>query len=135
MKKLILLTSLMYLLSACGGGSSSSNEAPEQKSSPKSMLDNTEAKLATLPDYQPGHDLVDKYMCATCHKVDDKLTGPAYKDVAQKYAGADESVIKNLAKKIIDGGSGVWGELPMTPHPNVSEEDAKAMVKYILLLK
>jgi len=79
--------------------------------------------------------LVGQYQCITCHKIDEKLTGPAYRDVANKYAGADDATITKLAQKVISGGSGNWGEVPMTPHPNVSEADAKTMVKYILLLK
>ncbi|ULT42291.1 hypothetical protein KRR40_01215 [Niabella defluvii] len=55
--------------------------------------------------------------------------------MANKYAGADEATIAKLAKKVIEGGSGVWGEVPMTPHPNVTEQEAKDMVAYILLLK
>lgn len=72
--------------------------------------------------------------CLTCHKTSEKLIGPAYKDVAAKYE-ATESNIKMLAGKVISGGSGVWGAIPMTPHPQVKEEDAIAMVKYIMLLK
>jgi len=78
--------------------------------------------------------LVGKSDCLTCHKVNDKLIGPSYKEVAAKYEPTEEN-ISMLASKIIKGGKGVWGEVPMTPHPQVSEEDAKAMVKYVLLLK
>ena len=91
--------------------------------------------LSSNPDYQKGLELIGRYQCIACHKVDEKLTGPTYREVANKYAGADDAQVSSLADKIIKGGFGVWGEVPMTPHPNVSEEDAKAMVKYILLLK
>ncbi len=67
-----------------------------------------------------------------CHKTDSKVVGPSYKDVALKYTTAD---IAMLAQTIIKGGSGNWGEVPMTPHPTLSEEDATEMVKYILSLK
>jgi len=63
-----------------------------------------------------------------------KNIGPAYKDVAAKYENTEENV-KMLATKVIKGGSGVWGAVPMTPHPQISQEDAEAMVKYVLLLK
>ena len=72
--------------------------------------------------------------CLTCHKIDEMLTGPSYRDVANKYAGADTAV-KYLAGKIISGGKGVWGEVMMTPHAGISQEDAEAMAKYIMLLK
>jgi cytochrome c len=70
----------------------------------------------------------------TCHKVSEKNIGPAYKDVAAKYENTEENV-KMLAGKIIKGGQGVWGAIPMTPHSSLSEADAEQMVKYILLLK
>ena len=60
--------------------------------------------------------------------------GPAYLDVSNKYAGVDTAVAY-LSHKVIAGGSGVWGSLAMTPHAAVSQADAEAMVKYILLLK
>ncbi len=72
--------------------------------------------------------------CLTCHKVSEKFTGPGYKEVAQKYENTEDNV-KMLAEKIIKGGSGNWGPIPMTPHASLKEEDAKAMVKYILLLR
>jgi cytochrome c len=66
--------------------------------------------------------------------VSEKLTGPSYKDVAAKYENTDANITL-LAEKIIKGGQGVWGPIPMTPHAALSEADAKQMVKYILLLK
>lgn len=87
------------------------------------------------PNYQKGFALVEKQDCFTCHKVDGELTGPSYKKVAQKYVGASEEQIAELAQTIIKGSRGKWGEAQMTPHGGVSEEDAKAMVRYILLLK
>jgi cytochrome c len=79
-------------------------------------------------------ELIAKSDCLTCHAVDEKKVGPAYRDVANKYV-ADEQTKTLLAEKIIKGGSGVWGPVPMTPHPTISEEDAKTMVTYILSLK
>jgi len=78
--------------------------------------------------------LMQKYTCFACHKVDTRLVGPAYQDVAAKYENTDDNV-EMLAGKIIKGGSGNWGAIPMTAHANLSQEDAEAMVKYILLLK
>lgn len=90
--------------------------------------------LSANPDYQKGLTLVGGSDCLTCHKVNEKNIGPAYKDVAAKYENTEDNV-KMLAAKIIKGGAGNWGAIPMTPHPQVKEEDAEAMVKYILLLK
>ncbi|MDO9159406.1 MAG: c-type cytochrome [Burkholderiaceae bacterium] len=72
--------------------------------------------------------------CMACHAVDKKLVGPAYKDVAKKHGG-DVSKADALAQKIIKGGSGVYGAIPMPANPKVSEADAKAMATYILGMK
>ena len=76
-----------------------------------------------------------KNKCLTCHAIDDKVTGPPYREVANKYANYPDTIVAHLAHKIITGGNGVWGEVFMTPHPDLSREDAEAMVKYIRLLK
>jgi cytochrome c len=81
-----------------------------------------------------GLDVLVKYDCTTCHKVEEKIQGPSYRDVANKYAGKADAVTY-LAGKIISGGSGVWGDIKMLPHPNVPQEDAEAIAKYILSLK
>lgn len=70
--------------------------------------------------------------CLGCHKDDAKLVGPSYQEIAAKYTEAD---IDKLADKIIAGGAGNWGQVPMTPHTGMSKENAKKMVEYILSLK
>ncbi len=80
----------------------------------------------------PGEALLKKSDCLACHNIKTKIVGPAYVNVAAKYTAAD---IDHLADKIIAGGGGVWGEVPMSPHPTLSKSDAKEMVKYILSLK
>lgn len=72
--------------------------------------------------------------CMACHAVDKKLVGPSYKDVAGKYAGQKDAVDK-LAAKIVKGGSGVWGPVPMPANTQVSEADAKKLATWILTLK
>ncbi len=74
------------------------------------------------------------HRCLTCHKVDEKLTGPAYRDVANKYENTPEN-IKMLSEKVVKGGSGVWGDVAMPPNPAVNPADAEKMVKYILMLR
>ncbi|MDX5417683.1 MAG: c-type cytochrome [Hymenobacteraceae bacterium] len=93
----------------------------------------TVAKAEALK-YQKGEKLVAGSDCLACHKVDQKVVGPSYVEVAQKYEANDKNV-SYLAGKIIKGGAGVWGEIPMPPHPNVSETDAKEMARYILALR
>lgn len=75
-----------------------------------------------------------KNNCMACHAIDTKLVGPAYKDVANKYRGQSDAVAK-LSKKIIAGGAGVWGPMPMPAHPQISEADAKKLAAYILSIK
>ena len=72
--------------------------------------------------------------CMACHAVDKKLVGPSYKDVAAKYAGQKDAVDK-LAGKIMKGGSGVWGPVPMPANPQVNEADAKKLAAWVMSLK
>ena len=72
--------------------------------------------------------------CMACHAVDKKLVGPAYKDVAKKH-GNDASKADILAAKIIKGGSGVYGAIPMPANTKVSEADAKKLATWVLSLK
>jgi len=82
----------------------------------------------------PGEKLINKSDCLGCHNKTNKIIGPAYVDVAKKYP-ATEKNINYLADKIIKGGTGVWGTMPMTAHATLKKEDAKLMAKYILSLK
>ena len=79
-------------------------------------------------------DLAQKKNCMACHAVDKKLVGPSYKDVAAKYADQKDAVDK-LSAKVIKGGSGVWGPIPMPANPQVSEAEAKQLVQWVLSLK
>ena len=72
--------------------------------------------------------------CMACHAMDKKLVGPAYKEVAAKYAGQKDAADK-LAVKIIKGGSGVWGPVPMPANAQVSADEAKKLVAWILAQK
>ena len=72
--------------------------------------------------------------CLACHSVDNKVVGPAFKEVAAKYAG-DKGAAATLATKIIAGGGGVWGAIPMPANPQVKDAEAKKLVAWILGLK
>ncbi|SIT95571.1 cytochrome c [Epilithonimonas bovis DSM 19482] len=98
---------------------------------PAASADTASTTAAAKPEDE-GKALVEGADCLSCHKVDSKLVGPSYQDVAAKYTDAD---IDHLAQKVIDGGKGVWGDVPMTPHAGLSKENAQKMVKYILSLK
>jgi cytochrome c len=83
----------------------------------------TVAAALTSMAAQANPDLAQKKNCLACHAVDKKLIGPAYKDVAAKYAGQKDAADK-LAQKIQKGGSGVWGAVPMPANPQVNEAEA-----------
>jgi len=81
-----------------------------------------------------GEKLINKSDCLGCHNKTNKIIGPAYVEVAKKYANTEKNV-NYLADKIIKGGTGVWGTMPMTAHATLKKEDAKLMAKYILSLR
>lgn len=74
-------------------------------------------------------DLATKSGCMACHQTDKKVVGPAYQDVAKKYTAKDEAM---LVDKVIKGGAGVWGQVPMPPNAAVKPDDVKTLVKWIL---
>lgn len=126
MKKYVLISAFLFALS-CGKS--------ETESQVESNVMLEEPALSPKKEDSGKHDglaLIEGADCLTCHKTDEKLIGPSYQEVANKYTDAD---IDMLANKIIDGGQGVWGEIPMTPHAGMSKENAKKMVEYILTLK
>lgn len=81
-----------------------------------------------------SEELFKRSNCMACHAIDQKRLGPSMKEVAAKYSG-DSGAAEKLARKIRNGGAGVWGELPMPPQTQVSEEDAKVLAEYILSIR
>jgi cytochrome c len=130
MKKVLVTMVAVVALIACGENKDKFAKTDNTNETANSSTNS----LSSNPDYTKGLALIGKSDCLTCHKANEKNIGPAYKDVAEKYENTEDNV-KMLAGKIIKGGSGVWGNIPMTPHPSLSQEDAEAMVKYVLLLK
>ncbi|HKO68367.1 MAG TPA: c-type cytochrome [Burkholderiaceae bacterium] len=76
-------------------------------------------------------ELAKQKNCLACHAVDKKLVGPAYKDIAAKYK-ADKNALPMLVKKVREGGVGVWGQIPMPANPQVNEQEAQTLVKWVL---
>ena len=130
MKKYVVFAALCTAMVACG--SSDTNKGAENK--PADSANTAPAGGSTASASDKGLDMITALDCTTCHKINEKNIGPAYTDVAKKYE-ANEATIDTLANKIIKGGSGNWGTVPMTPHPAVSIDSAKEMVRYILSLK
>ncbi len=121
MKKTIAIFSLALFFYACGGdGGKTTGETP--------------AVAAADPDVEKGLTLVAGSDCFGCHKVKETSVGPAYNLIAQKYENTPAN-IKLLTEKIVKGGSGVWGTVPMAAHSGVTDADASAMIKYVLSLK
>lgn len=121
---------------ACNSGEKTADTQDTSSTQPVAEVQapDTTASSAASAGSAKGEQLIAASDCLTCHKVDTKLVGPSYNEVANKYPATDAN-IDMLANKIIQGGSGAWGEIPMTPHPATSTDDAKEMVKYILSLK
>lgn len=132
MKRIFITAFAFTTLIACN---SDDKKTPDTTTETKEEPKSTETSITDNPDYQAGLALIAKSDCLTCHKVDEPLTGPSYRDVANKYADQAPGIVPQLAEKIIKGGTGVWGEVPMLPHATLSQADAETMVRYILLLK
>jgi cytochrome c len=92
------------------------------------------ASLLIAPAARASADMAQKKNCMACHATDKKLIGPSYKDVAAKYGGQKDAADK-LAQKILKGGSGVWGAVPMPANPQVTEAEAKQLAAWVLTVK
>ncbi len=141
MKKILIFFSAASFIIGCGNDSGSASATSDSANSTMGTTDNNAPAAATpaapqtaSADADKGLDLIAQSDCLTCHKVEEKVVGPAYRDVANKYAG-EPGIVDSLASNIIHGGAGNWGQVPMTPHPALAKEDAQTMVKYILSLK
>ena len=158
MKKITLLLGLGVLLAACDSGykkdgpdvarseKEASLEALKSDSATGTNLAavahqlQTDTSVTKIGTDHPGGlvangaKLIAAGTCTGCHKEKEKLVGPAYIDVAKRYP-ATEANIAMLANKVINGGKGNWGEIPMSANSAVSNADAREMVQYILSLK
>jgi len=134
MKKLFLLIALVGIASvsitSCG---SKKEEAKEEKDAYDDHEVAEPAKESSVDLIAQGKALVDASDCKTCHHPTNKIIGPSHTDVAKKYDFTKANVAL-LAGKIINGGAGVWGEIPMSPHADVSMGDAEKMAMYVLSL-
>lgn len=128
MRKIFFVLFLAGFAAACGNNSGDQRaEQTKEASAPENAPADADA--------QKGLALVGKSDCLTCHKIDEPSTGPSYMSVSERYAGKEAEVRDSLANKIIKGGVGNWGPVPMIAHPSISPEDARLMVHYVLSLK
>lgn len=123
MKKMFLAGALGLLMFSC---SKKENVPVDQASSEK------QASAESAKSNLSGDQIIESLDCSGCHAANERMIGPSYQEIADKYSDKD---LELLASKIIEGGSGVWGGVPMSPHPQVSKDEAKKMVEYILTLK
>jgi len=134
-KGLVFILSCSLLAAACGGSDSSK---PAEKKDSGNTSTTAPASTATTADSK-ALELIGGSDCTTCHRLHKAASGasigPAYDEVAAKYAPGADSTVDRLVNKIISGGSGVWGTVPMTPHAALSKDDTREIVKYIMTLK
>lgn len=127
MKKILIPFVALAIFAACNDSGKDTKDTTAAKEETKKTPGDE-----ALEDKALG--LIGKSGCVTCHKIDEKLTGPAYTDVAKKYENTPANV-DTLVNKVIKGGSGNWGTVPMLAHPDLPKEDIETMVKYILSLR
>jgi cytochrome c len=131
MKRLAILFGVITALAI--NVSAQTKPAGAKKPAAKPVAAKTKTAAPDPKAVEEGKTLISKSDCLACHKVDMKVVGPAYNDVAKKYPYSAANV-STLTTKIINGGSGNWGAVPMTPHPTLAAADATKMVTYILSL-
>ena len=129
---IVVVSALVF--AACGNGGNKT----ASKDSTASAGTSAPAATSSAAD-DKAIDLIAGSDCTTCHRLHQAESGssigPAYDQVASKYSPAADTTVDRLVKKVIAGGSGIWGTTPMTPHPQLKPDDVKTMVTYILSLK
>lgn len=146
MKKVFIVLGLSLVVAACGGGKSGNDSSSDSTSAANKTATATQSEADTAASHDgtdkaggtpsaAGAQLIAKSDCSTCHKEQEKLIGPAFADVAEKYKSGGDAIVDTLANKILKGGSGNWGTVPMAGHPAIALDDAKTIVKYILTIK
>ena len=135
MKKLLTILFASALIYSCGDGEGE-KKADDATTAPDTAASTQPPAAGGGPAVanERGLELIGSSDCTTCHAIDKKVIGPAYVDVAKKYENTP-AVVDTLISKIKNGGMGNWGNIPMTPHPDLSDADAREMVNYILSLK
>jgi cytochrome c len=128
LKYTLVAVVIMLVIASCGSKKDEAANA-EDYGTP----DESAAPAVTVDVIAQGESLVNASDCKTCHHKTNKIIGPSHTDVATKYEFTQANV-NLLASKIISGGQGVWGEIPMTPHPDIAQADAEKMARYVLSL-
>ena len=133
----LLLLLASFCLQACNDTLKNERGLGENKNTPiKDYIRKIPGENDSIPEEiaQKGKVLIAYSDCYTCHSVGNRAKGPAFSDIAERYP-VQEGYINMLASRVIAGGSGAWGSPIMSPHPDISHENARFMVSYILSLK
>ncbi|MES2061900.1 MAG: c-type cytochrome [Bacteroidota bacterium] len=140
LKNLVFLIALSIAISSCGGSSDQTRNHADSTDTVNfnKNVNNADSVGSSVPavsianSSDKGAQLIIQSDCRNCHKEQEKLIGPAFSAIAKKYTLNN---IDSLANKVIKGGAGSWGDIPMTPHPSLKSNDAKEMVAFILKVK
>ena len=124
----LFFVAAVTIIASCGGKKEDKSNSEEYVANETAVKEESAGDAVAV-----GEGLVKKSDCKTCHHKTNKIIGPAHLDVAKKYDFTAANV-SMLADKIIKGGSGVWGESPMNPHPDITKDDAEKMARYVLSL-
>jgi len=122
---------LSIVIFACNSNGPGNKKYSDTTSATDSIINS--AGNTADSNYREGARLIAANDCFTCHRIEQKITGPSYREVAAKYH-FNEGNVENLSHSIIYGSKGLWGNKEMTAHSNIDPEDAKEMVRYILSL-
>ena len=131
MKRIFAILLAGTLVYSCG---SNEGEKKADEAKPADTAATTPAPDAGAIASEKGLELIGSSDCTACHAIDRKVIGPAYIDVAKKYENTP-AIVDTLVAKVKHGGMGNWGNVPMTPHPDLPDSDVKEMVQYILSLR
>lgn len=136
-KRITFILCVSFLVAGCGGNSASQKISDDSLSAnngagtPDAARENPNT-VSIMTSTDEGATLIVKNDCRNCHKEREKLIGPAFSEIAKRYGHYD---IDPLAAKIVKGGSGHWGDTPMSPHPSLPIADARIIVRFILSYK
>jgi len=131
MIKYVIMSWLSIVIFACNSNGPGNKKYSDTTSATDSIINS--AGNTADSNYREGARLIAANDCFTCHRIEQKITGPSYREVAAKYH-FNEGNVENLSHSIIYGSKGLWGNKEMTAHSNIDPKDAKEMVRYILSL-
>ena len=132
---LIFALLVASLFTACSSENTTKNvDTPTVQIPPDKTVDSANVSKVTEEPLAEGAKLMKGTDCYSCHNEDANLVGPSFKKIAEKYSNS-KNANALLIEKIIKGGQGVWGQVPMQAHPTLAKDDAAKMVIYILSLK